>query len=78
MPLKQLTISEDMAGEIERIASRNGISVQAQAEAMLRDSLQRSGRRETLLEAARRISAMTPKGAEQTPAEVLIREARDR
>jgi hypothetical protein len=78
MTIKQLELPPDIAQGIEDMAQQAGVSPEKQAETLLRFSLGNFPRRETLLEAAKRISAMTPKGVKQTPAEILIREDRDR
>jgi hypothetical protein len=78
MTIKQLVLPADIARDIEVMARQAGVSPEKQAETLLRYSLGNFPRRETLLEAAKRISGMTPKGVTQTPAEVLIREERDR
>jgi hypothetical protein len=78
MPLKNFALPADIAHDIETMAEQAGVSPQKQAETLLRFSLGNFPRRESLLEAAKRISAMTPKGVKQTPSEVLIREDRDR
>ena len=78
MTIKQLALPADVAHDIEEMAVQAGVSPEKQAETLLRFSLGNFPRRESLLEAARRISAMTPKGVKQTPAEILIREDRDR
>jgi hypothetical protein len=78
MTIKELALPADIANDIEAMAEKAGVSPQKQAETLLRFSLGNYPRRETLFEAAKRISAMTPKGVKQTPAEVLIREERDK
>jgi hypothetical protein len=78
MTIRQLALPADIAHDIEAMAAQAGVSPQKQAETLLRFSLGNFPRRESLLEAAKRISAMTPKGVKQTPAEFLIREERDR
>jgi hypothetical protein len=78
MTLKKFALPADLAQDIETMAEQAGVSPQKQAETLLRFSLGNFPRRESLLEAAKRISAMTPKGVKQTPAEILIREDRDR
>jgi hypothetical protein len=78
MTIKQLALPADIAHDIEVMAEQAGVSPEKQAETLLRYSLGNFPRRESLLEAARRISAMTPKGMKQTPSEILIREERDR
>ena len=78
MSLKKITLPADIAQDIEVMAEQAGVSSQKQTETLLRFSLGNFPRRESLLEAAKRISAMTPKGVKQTPSEVLIREDRDR
>jgi hypothetical protein len=78
MSLKKVALPADIAQDIEVMAEQAGVSPQKQAETLLRFSLGNYPRRESLFEAAKRISAMTPKGVKQTPSEVLIREDRDR
>jgi hypothetical protein len=78
MALKSLKLPADIASDIEKMAAAYGTTPEKQAETLLRFSLGNFPRRETLIEAANRIAAMTPKGVRQTPAEVLIREDRDR
>ncbi|MCA3563639.1 MAG: hypothetical protein IOC90_07660 [Methylocystis sp.] len=78
MSVKKITLPADIAQDIETMAEQAGVSSQKQTETLLRFSLGNFPRRESLLEAAKRISAMTPKGVKQTPSEVLIREDRDR
>jgi hypothetical protein len=78
MTIKQLALPADIARSIEVMAEQAGVSPEMQAETLLRYSLDHFPRRESLLEAAKRISAMTPKGVKQTPAEILIREDRDK
>ncbi len=77
MAIKQLSLPADIAEDIEAMAAQAGVSPERQAETLLRFSLGNFPRRESLLEAAKRISAMTPKGVTQIPAEILIREDRD-
>jgi hypothetical protein len=78
MALKKLALPADIARDIEIMAEQAGISLQKQTETLLRFSLGNYPRRESLLDAAKRISAMTPKGVKQIPSELLIREDRDR
>ncbi|MCA3599125.1 MAG: hypothetical protein IOC64_13525 [Methylobacterium sp.] len=77
MPLKSLKLPSDISAEIEKMAEEAGVTAEKQAEILLRYSLGNFPRRETLLEAAVRIAAMTPPGVKQVPAEILVREARD-
>ncbi len=78
MSVKKITLPADIAQDIETMAEQAGVSSQKHTETLLRFSLGNFPRRESLLEAAKRISAMTPKGVKQTPSELLIREDRDR
>jgi plasmid stability protein len=71
-------IDDDLLADYREAAKRSGRSLEAE----LREALKRArplapARREELIEAARRIRAMTPAGVRQTPSEVLIREDRD-
>lgn len=77
MSIKSVRLPADVAADIEQMAKDFGTTPEKQTEALLRFSLGNFPRRESLLDAARRISAMTPKGVKQTPAEVLVREIRD-
>jgi hypothetical protein len=78
MSIKKLALPPDIAHDIEVMAEQAGVTPEKQAETLLRFSLGNYPRRESLFEAAKRISAMTPKGVKQTPSEILIREERDR
>ncbi|MGL4440758.1 MAG: hypothetical protein ACRCUE_15960 [Bosea sp. (in: a-proteobacteria)] len=78
MNLKSLKLPADIAADIEKMAKDFGTTPEQQVETLLRYSLGNFPRRESLLDAALRISAMTPKGVKQTPSEILIREDRDR
>jgi|GEM_PF-1202850 len=77
MPLKTLKLPSDLSVEIEAMAKKAGISAQKQTEILLRVSLGRIAHKESLLDAALRISAMTPTGIKQTDSTRLIREDRD-
>jgi hypothetical protein len=78
MTVMKFALPADLAQDIAAMAKQAGITPQKQTETLLRFSLGNYPRRESLFDAAKRISAMTPKGVKQTPAEVLIREERDR
>jgi hypothetical protein len=78
MTVMKFALPADLAQDIAAMAEQAGVTPQKQTETLLRFSLGNFARRESLFEAAKRISAMTPKGVKQTPAEVLIREERDR
>jgi antitoxin FitA len=56
----------------------NRLSVQEQAERILKETLDARERRRRRVESATRISAMTPKDVVQTDSVVLLREDRDR
>jgi hypothetical protein len=77
MPLKTLKLPSDLSVEIEAMAKKAGISAQKQMEILLRVSLEHISHKESLLDAALRISAMTPTGVKQTDSTRLIREDRD-
>jgi plasmid stability protein len=71
-------IDDTLLNDYREAARRNHRSLEAE----LREALRRArppapARREELIEAARRIRALTPAGVPQTPSEVLIREDRN-
>ena len=78
MGFLSLKIPDDMAADIEQLAAGSGETVEQKAETLLRWSLRNFPQRESLAATARRISAMTPKGVHQIPAETLLREDRSR
>lgn len=77
MPMQSLKLPDDLSIEIEKMAEKAGVSAEKQAEILLRFSLGNYSKRETLLESALRISAMTPDGIKQSDSTLLIRKARD-
>ena len=77
MTVLSVELPADVAADIEKMAEELGTTPARQAEILLRYSLGNYPRKESLLEAAIRIAAMTPAGAKQVPSEVLIRESRD-
>jgi hypothetical protein len=60
------------------LAKLNRVTVQEQAEKILKETLDARERRRRRVESATRISAMTPKDVVQTDSVVLLREDRDR
>jgi hypothetical protein len=78
MTVMKFALPADLAQDIAALAEKAGVTPQKQTETLLRLSLGNFPRQESLFEAAKRISAMTPKGVKQTPSEILIREERDR
>lgn len=71
-------IDEDVLADYREAAERNRRSLEAELRDALRLARPVSRRRkEELLEISRRIRAMTPKGVQQTPSELLVREDRD-
>ncbi len=73
-----LDIGAEMFSRLERLAERDAVSVDAEARRLLEDALTGIERRADRLARADAIAALTPKGVAQTPAEVLLREDRDR
>jgi plasmid stability protein len=73
-----ITVDDTLLALLRVDATSHGVSPDTRAEDILREVLDPRAKRKKLFEEAQRISAMTPKGVKQTPAEVLIREDRDR
>ena len=73
-----LTLPADVASDIERLASENGITFEQQADTLLRWGLGNFPRHQSDRAAKGRIAAMTPSGARRTDGASLLREDRNR
>jgi plasmid stability protein len=73
-----ITLEREMVAVLERRASQSGRSLSDEISTIVRNDITGRTRPADPVEWARRIRAMTPPGAKQTPAVQLIREDRDR
>ena len=71
-------LEDDLLADYREAAQRNQRSLEAELREALRRARPISARRRAeLLEASRRIRAMTPKDVAQTPSEQLVRDDRE-
>jgi plasmid stability protein len=76
--MANINVDDSLLTLLKADAKSHGVKVEARAEHILREALRPVARRLSLREQANEIAAMTPKGVAQTPADILIREDRDR
>ena len=76
--MANIMVDDSLLTLLKADAKSHGVKLEDRAEQILRAALSPVARRLSLRDQANEIAAMTPKGVQQTPAEVLLREDRDR
>lgn len=74
----KIVVDDHLLTLLEADARSHGVMVDARAAQILREALEPTARRLSWRREADRIAALTPRGIDQTPAENILREDRDR